>query len=129
MLDESSDVSLHQNLMVYIRYLEQAFGRLDPRTSFLGLRQLDIDNSDSIREQVVKLLVENSLDVSKLAGIATDGASVIVGCRAGVDQEMKALFPSLLSTHCIAHRLALSCGGAADQIPYLVKFQEILNSL
>ena len=129
MLDESSDVSVHQNLVVYVRYLEQAFGRLDARTSFLGLRQLEIANSDSIRELVVKLLVEKSLDVSKLAGIATDGASVMVGCRAGVVQQMKALSPSLLSTHCIAHRLALSCGGAADQIPYLVKFQEILNSL
>ena len=40
----------------------------------------------------------------------------MVGCRAGVVQQMKALSPSLLSTHCIAHRLALSCGGAADQI-------------
>ena len=96
MLDESSDVSVHQNLVVYVRYLEQAFGRLDARTSFLGLRQLDIDNSDRIREQVVKLLVENSLDVSKLAGIATDGPSVMVGCRAGVVQQMKALSPSLL---------------------------------
>ena len=116
MLDESSDVSVHQNLVVYVRYLEQAFGRLDARTSFLGLRQLDIANSDRIREQVVKLLVEKGLDVSKLAGIATDGASVMVGCRAGVVQQMKALSPSLLSTHCIAHRLVLSCGGAADQI-------------
>nr|XP_022317923.1 zinc finger protein 862-like [Crassostrea virginica] len=129
MSDESSDVSVHQNLVVYVRYLEQAFGRLHARTSFLGLRQLEIANSDSIREQVVKLLVDKGLDVSKLAGIATDGASVMVGCREGVVQQMKALSPSLLSTHCIAHRLALSCGGAADQIPYLVKFQEILNSL
>nr|XP_022322921.1 protein FAM200B-like [Crassostrea virginica] len=96
MLDESSDVSVHQNLVVYVRYLEQAFGRLDARTSFLGLRQLDIANSDRIREQVVKLLVEKGLDVSKLAGIATDGASVMVGCRAGVVQQMKALSPSLL---------------------------------
>ena len=62
----------------------------------MGLKQLDIANSDSIREQVVKLLVEKSLDVSKLAGIATDGASVMVGCRAGVVQQMKALSPSLL---------------------------------
>ena len=54
--------------MVYVGYLEQAFSRLDARTSFLGLRQLDIANSNSIREQVVKLLVEKGLDVSKLEG-------------------------------------------------------------
>ena len=31
--------------------------------------------------------------------------------------------------HCIAHRLALASEGAADSIVYLVKFQEIVNSL
>jgi len=35
----------------------------------------------------------------------------------------------LLTTHCIAHRLALACGAAADKVRYLVKFQDILNSM
>ena len=35
----------------------------------------------------------------------------------------------MLATHCIAHRLALGTGAAADQIRYLVKFQDVLNSM
>ena len=129
MIDESSDVSVHQNLVLYIRYLEESLGRLDAKTSFMGIRQLASANSNSIREEVVKILSDKGLEISNLVGIATDGASVMTGCKAGVVKQLKDLSPSLLSTHCIAHRLALSCGGAADQIPYLVKFQEILNSL
>lgn len=118
MIDESSYVSVHQNLVLYIRYLEESLGRLDAKTSFMGIRQLASANSNSIREEVVKILSDKGLEISNLVGIAT-----------GEVKELKDLSPSLLSTHCIAHRLALSCGGAADQIPYLVKFQEILNSL
>lgn len=118
MIDESSDVSVHQNLVLYIRYLEESLGRLDAKTTFMGIRQLASANSNSIREEVVKILSDKGLEISNLVGIAT-----------GVVKQLKDLSPSLLSTHCIAHRLALSCGGAADQIPYLVKFQEILNSL
>lgn len=118
MIDESSYVSVHQNLVLYIRYLEESLGRLDAKTSFMGIRQLASANSNSIREEVVKILSDKGLEISNLVGIAT-----------GEVKQLKDLSPSLLSTHCIAHRLALSCGGAADQIPYLVKFQEILNSL
>lgn len=37
MIDESSDVSVHQNLVVYIRFLEENLGRLEAKTSFLGV--------------------------------------------------------------------------------------------
>lgn len=97
MIDESSDVSVHQNLVLYIRYLE-SLGRLDAKTTFMGIRQLASANSNSIREEVVKILSDKGLEISNLVGIAT-----------GVVKQLKDLSPSLLSTHCIAHRLALSC--------------------
>lgn len=61
MIDESADVSVHQNLMLYIRYLEEALGRLDAKTSFMGIRQLASANSNSIREEVVKILSDKGL--------------------------------------------------------------------
>lgn len=42
MIDGSSDVSVHQNLVLYIRYLEESLGRLDAKTSFMGLQQIQI---------------------------------------------------------------------------------------
>lgn len=52
MIDESPDVSVHQNSVLYIRYLEESLGRLDAKTSFLGIRQLASANLNSIREEV-----------------------------------------------------------------------------
>lgn len=49
--------------------------------------------------------------------------------KSGVVTCLKAEVPGVLATHCIAHRLALSCCTGADSIPYLVKVQEVLNSV
>jgi hypothetical protein len=39
MLDESTDVSVHQNCVVYVRYLASIGGKVQPVTQFLGIRQ------------------------------------------------------------------------------------------
>ena len=130
MFDESTDVSVHQNLIVYIRVLESdVLGYVEPHTYFLGIESLERANADSIFSKVVQMLDCKGIDISKLCSVSTDGASVMVGSRSGVVTKLKEEVPGVLATHCISHRLALSCCTGADSIPYLVKFQEILNSV
>jgi hypothetical protein len=38
MLDESTDVSVSQNVVVYVRYLASVGGRVTPVTRFLGIK-------------------------------------------------------------------------------------------
>ena len=59
----------------------------------------------------------------------SDGASVMLGCRGGISTLMKEKVPYLIANHCVAHRLALACGQAADEITYLKKFKSILDQL
>ncbi|KAJ8303661.1 LOW QUALITY PROTEIN: hypothetical protein KUTeg_018771 [Tegillarca granosa] len=129
MIDESTDVSVHQNLLVYIRIVEEIGARWEPRSYFLGVRQLASATADSITREVLDVLTSKGLDVGDMVGISTDGAAVMVGSKSGVVTRLRDSSPSLLATHCIAHRLALGCGSGADKVPYLVKFQEILNSI
>ncbi|KAJ8299943.1 hypothetical protein KUTeg_021462 [Tegillarca granosa] len=125
MIDESSDISVQPIWL----YLDEELGRVEPKTSFLSIRQLSLANADCIVAELLKALGRKGLQVKDMVGISTDGASVMVGCKTGVVTQLKSLNSSILSTHCIAHRLALSCGGAADRVPYLVQFQEDLNSI
>ncbi|XP_048763590.2 zinc finger protein 862-like [Ostrea edulis] len=129
MLDESTDVSVHQNLMVYIRYLASVGGRVQPITRFLGIRQLSTANAESIFTVLVSMLESYGLPLDKLVGVSTDGASVMVGCKSGVVTRLREVTSGLLATHCIAHRLALGTGNAADKVRYLVKFQDVINSM
>ena len=55
--------------------------------------------------------------------MSADGAFVMVGCKSGVVTRLRQVTSGLLATYCIAHRLALG------KIRYLVKFQDVLNSM
>ena len=78
-----------------------------------------------IIDTVLKVFSSRGLSLAKLCGIATDGASVMVGCRTGVTTQLKAKYPYILSIRCIAHHLALHGGQAADAVPYAKKYQSL----
>lgn len=130
MIDESTDISVKQNMICYVRVLEyDSCGNATPQTYFLGLSELYRANAEGIYSKVVDMLKNKGIDLLNLCSVSTDGASVMVGNKSGVVTKLKNSVPGVLATHCIAHRLALSCCTGADTIPYLVKYQEILNSV
>ncbi|WAR04742.1 ZN862-like protein [Mya arenaria] len=130
MLAESTDISIHQNLIVYIRVIEcNHVGIVEPHTYFLGMDSLYRANAESIFSKLTCMLEQKGIDIVKFCGVSTDGASVMVGSKSGVVTRVNKEVPGVLQTHCLAHRLALSCCSGADCIPYLVKVQEILNSI
>jgi len=67
-----------------------------------------------------------TLDISKLAGGAMDGASVMVGRKSGVT-KIKDVVPMFIATHCSAHRLSLASGDASNASSMVQRFQQILN--
>ena len=69
------------------------------------------------------------MSLEKLCGIATDGASAMVGCRRGVTTQLKQNNTYLLSVHCIAHCLALASGQAANSVPYVKQYQLYVNNI
>ena len=53
----------------------------------------------------------------------------MLGSRGGVSKLLRDKIPFIVSNHCIAHRLALACGQAANEIPYLKQFKAVLDQL
>ena len=51
----------------------------------------------------------------------------MIGRKSGVVIRLRNQVPHLLSFYCIAHSFALASAQAADAVPYLTKFQEIVN--
>lgn len=102
---------------------------MNPKTYFFCIDSLECANAESIYAKVLGTLNQKGIHLSGLCDVSTDGASVMIGNKSGVVTRLKQAVPGILATHCIAHRLALSCCSGADSIPYLVKVQEILNSV
>ena len=45
-------------------------------------------------------------------GFCSDGASVMLGRKAGMFAKLKSMFPNIIGWHCLNHRLELSVGDA-----------------
>lgn len=47
----------------------------------------------------------------------------------GVAKQLSEEWPWLLSVHCAAHRLALACKNASEEVPYMATFKDNLEQL
>ena len=120
-IDETTDVSVKKELIIYIRYICKG----DIKTSFIRVLELPDGTAHTINEAVCTLCREMGFDMQRLCGLGTDGVSVMLGIRGGVSKLLKDQVPFLVANHCIAHRLAL----AAGQATYLKRFKDVLDQL
>ena len=99
------------------------------RTAFIDIQDIFDGTSSTIVQAIHSFMAKRSLGIDKLRGFATFGASVMVECHDGVATQLKQCCPSLVSIHCVNHRLALAASHAADHIPYLQHFKTHLRNL
>ena len=63
----------------------------------------------------------------KLVGCNFDGASVMMGSKAGVAKRISQMLEhSIVIIHCVAHNLELAVDDAVKTVPYLLKFQDTI---
>ena len=125
MADESTDISVSKNLILYVRYIKSC----KSLTRYLKLITLTQGDAETIYTAISHLLRDNNIDKRKLVGWASDGAEVMLGIRSGVQARLKQDVPYLTSIHCVAHREVLAARQAADAIPYFQRVEGIIKSL
>ncbi|XP_060704836.1 uncharacterized protein LOC132830910 [Hemiscyllium ocellatum] len=130
LIDESEDCFTEPCLYLYLQIIEHVAGGYEPKTYFLAVKKLQEEvTAEKVTAELVNVLKEKDLDVKQMCGFAIDGAAMTAECKNSVVTQLKAQVPGLLSIRCISHRLALSIVSAADTVPYLVKYQQTLNSV
>ena len=96
-IDETTDVSVTKQLIVYCRYLVNA----NVHSSFISILELPDGTALTIVEAVCKLCEDLNLDMrNRLCGLGSDGASVMLGARGGVSKLLKDRVPFLAAHHC-----------------------------
>ncbi|KAK2550112.1 hypothetical protein P5673_029304 [Acropora cervicornis] len=79
LIDEVMDIAQREQLMSFIRYVDQDTYKV--KTDFLAVNDIlessTSANAETIKSVVVKQLSDCDLDIKKLSGLSTDGASVI----------------------------------------------------
>ena len=66
-------------------------------------------DAENITNAIVEHLRRLKIDIFKMFGFGSDGASVMTGKDSGVAKRLRDLVgPQLIAIHCIAHKIALS---------------------
>ena len=111
MVDDMSDVSVKEQMICYIQFVDPDTRKV--RTDFLFiediLEKFESADSKALSNTLCSSLEESNLNIKNACGLATDGASVMVGKKTGLATLLKQQNPSLISIHCVCHRLALAC--------------------
>ena len=125
--DESTDLSIHKKLIIYIRYVCKTTG--DLKTQLVGDLRIADGTAQTIAVEICNKVKYLGLNMANLVGFGSDGASVMFGRKNGVGQLLRKDAPLLTHVHCMAHRLALACSDASKEIPYLKHYRDTLKNL
>ena len=91
LIDEVMEIAQREQLVSFIRYVDQ--DTYEVKTDFLAVNDIlessTSANAETIKSVVVKQLSDCDLDINKLSGLSTDGASVMVGKENGVAAKLK----------------------------------------
>ncbi|CAI7794359.1 unnamed protein product, partial [Closterium sp. NIES-54] len=111
--DESTDRCRGKHLILFVTFIR------DHRlvTEFMALLTVEKADAASLLQLLLTHVQACGVDLRRIVGISTDGASVMMGSRLGLVARLRLRIPHLVSCHCIAHREALAAKDAADSMP------------
>uniref|UniRef100_K7G016 DUF4371 domain-containing protein n=1 Tax=Pelodiscus sinensis TaxID=13735 RepID=K7G016_PELSI len=117
-LDESTDVALCAQLLVFARYMVEG----DFKDEFLFCRTLDTTTqAQDVMEIVNNLFQVRGLDWVNLVGITTDGAPATLGSRSDFQVLVKQCTPMVTGVNCFIHRVALASKTLSDLLNTVFK--------
>uniref|UniRef100_A0A8C1RFQ8 HAT C-terminal dimerisation domain-containing protein n=1 Tax=Cyprinus carpio TaxID=7962 RepID=A0A8C1RFQ8_CYPCA len=130
LIDESTTISGKSVLVVCLR---SAISNEQPDTIFFELIELQGTTAKDITEALLGCLHNNGFDPhylqKHLLAFACDGASVMLGRKAGVAAQLCSKFPYLFVWHCSNHRLELAVCDVLREVGGINHFKIFLDQL
>ncbi|XP_076452735.1 uncharacterized protein C17orf113-like [Babylonia areolata] len=124
-IDETLNCTLDKKLIMFARIENNGV----VETLFLGNYTIDRETSECVFDMLVEVLQEWSITDRQLAGLGSDGASVMTGRLNGVGVRLKARQPALVHIHCAAHRVALATKDATENVQSISDYRLCLQQI
>ena len=99
-LDETTDISDEQQLIVYCRFLDAKVKNIVEHC-LCCVKDGVSATAQSIFDKLHEFIVEHDLDWTKCKSVTTDGAAAMRGRKNGVVQKIKKVSPDCISDHCM----------------------------
>ncbi|CAI7740013.1 unnamed protein product [Closterium sp. NIES-53] len=114
--DESTDRCRGKHMMISATFIHE--NRIV--TEFLALLTVEKCEAASLLSVFVSHLQAVGIELAKIVGMSTDGASVMRGSKNGLVARLRLHIPHLVSSHCIAHRYGCPrskrCSGGTPRV-------------
>lgn len=133
MVDDMTDIANLEQMLGFIQYYSKSSEKVEVK--FLCLENVlansDKADSETITGVLLKVIEKHGLNFKWFKSFVSDGASVMVGERSGVATRLKAdkIIQSLISVHCVCHKLALACTDTLNDLSTIKQVQNTLNTL
>ncbi|XP_070539515.1 zinc finger protein 862-like [Ptychodera flava] len=131
MCDDVTDIAVTEQFICFVQYLDTSTQSAE--TAFLFVENVLKDSDSASATAMLQILqdkfTEYNLEVKKISGFVSDGASVMTGKRGGLATLLRQINPTLISIHCICHRLALACLDSNKDIHYIGDIELLLRQL
>ena len=117
MIDESTDIGLNKAICVLVRYINPTTQVVE--TELLQLLQLDATNCNAeyLFGRLKTLLQDLDIPFQNVIGMASDGASVMVGANNSVASRVIKENPSAVIIKCVCHTSAIIANKACLTLP------------
>ena len=112
--DETKDCSKREQMAIVLRYVDIESATIFER--FLTYVEAKSLNAESLSTYILEALKEHGLDPKCIVSQGYDGASVMSGRCAGVQQRIKDIVPQATYVHCYAHCLNLALVDCARDV-------------
>lgn len=127
MIDETSDISIKEQVSVCIRTVENK--DLSVNEYFMGVYETHDTTAERLHEIVKDILSRFALPINKCRGQCYDGASSVSGRISGLQTRIKSEESRAIFVHCTAHTLNLVVQDAMKNIPVGQDFLAIMREL
>ena len=121
-LDKSADVVSCSQLLVLCRYTSKK----DIKDNILFCSALETNTrliNIDVMGKLAAFFDQEGLDWENVCGICTEGASVMLGDRSGLQTLVPSRSPDAVSMHCMIHRQALASETLSESL------QDVLNTV
>ena len=125
MVDESLDIATNKKLVMFCRIIHEG----EVWVEFCANISIADGKAETVYNCIIQWLQDIGVNMRKVSGFGSDGASVMMGRLNGVGVKLKSENPRIIHIWCAAHRLALVSYWAAKRVPYFETINEMLIAI
>ncbi|XP_025190416.1 E3 SUMO-protein ligase KIAA1586-like [Melanaphis sacchari] len=131
-VDESTTLSKKTMLVICLRCANGDSQEINI-FFFFDIIELNCTSAESIKTAIINNMLKHGIKLDflkqNLVGFVSDGASNMLGRKAGVGVLLQKIFPDLIIWHCYNHRLELAVSDTIKEVQGLNHFQCFFEKL